>query len=241
MIYPLIGFVTGLLIGTVGVGGILLAPLLVYLTGMELQPAMATASWSFLFTGVAGTIAYARRDTIRWRPVAWLSLGILPAAPLGAWVNSLLSSGILTLLLAVLIVASGLNALRNGPAPEAGSQAGPAGLLLTGSAIGFGSALTGTGGPVLWLPLAALFKVPPLVAVGVSQAIQLPIAALATVGFYLFGEIDFALGVVLGLSQSVAVVIGARIAHMLSAARMRQSIALALVGAGMLMILRSLL
>ncbi len=43
---------TGTLIGMVGVGGVLLAPLLVYFLGMEIHPVMATYSWSCLFTGI---------------------------------------------------------------------------------------------------------------------------------------------------------------------------------------------
>ena len=64
MIYIIVGSVSGLLIGMVGIGGILLAPMLVYSAGIDLHLAMATSSWSFLFAGIAGTIAYARKGTI---------------------------------------------------------------------------------------------------------------------------------------------------------------------------------
>ncbi len=60
---------TGLLIGTVGIGGILLAPMLVYIAGIDLHLAMATSSLSFLFAGIAGTVAYARKGSISWKMV----------------------------------------------------------------------------------------------------------------------------------------------------------------------------
>jgi hypothetical protein len=112
---------------------------------------------------------------------------------------------------------------------------------LIGFAVGFGSALTGTGGPVLLLPIFLAFSVPTLIAIGVSQAIQLPIAFFSTVGFALYGEIDFKLGALLGIILAVGVVVGAEIAHRVSAERLRQIVAIALIAAGLLMIVRVLL
>jgi uncharacterized membrane protein YfcA len=66
MLYFIVASITGMLIGMVGIGGILLAPMLVYLADIDLHIAMATSSWSFLFTGIAGTVAYARKGTISW-------------------------------------------------------------------------------------------------------------------------------------------------------------------------------
>lgn len=47
-------FVGGL-IGTVGVGGILLIPALSALAGLSTHTAMGTALFSFIFTGLLGT------------------------------------------------------------------------------------------------------------------------------------------------------------------------------------------
>ena len=101
-----LGLITGTLIGTVGIGGILLSPLLVFLIGVDLHLAMAVSSWSFLFTGIVGTITYARKRTISWRMAGWLSLGIIPAAIFGAWTNSALPTTALTIILAILIAFS---------------------------------------------------------------------------------------------------------------------------------------
>jgi len=103
-----------------------------------------------------------------------------------------------------------------------------------------GSALTGTGGPVLLLPILMFANVPALAAIGVSQAIQLPIAIFATAGFLLFGSIDIELGVQLGLIMAVGVIIGAQIAHKVSASQLRKLVAIALVVVGLLMIVRTL-
>ena len=232
---------TGLLIGTVGIGGILLAPMLVYVAEIDLHLALATSSLSFLFAGIAGTIAYARKGTISWNTVGWLSVGVVPAALLGARANVALPAGVLTAILAGLIVASGANTLLKNPVTIPGSfRANRFVLVAIGAAAGFGSALTGTGGPVLLLPILMFANVPALAAIGVSQAIQIPIAIFATAGYLLFGSIDIELGVQLGLIMAVGVIIGAQIAHKVSASQLRILVAIALVVVGLLMIVRTL-
>ena len=230
---------TGLLIGTVGIGGILLAPMLVYIAGIDLHLAMATSRLSFLFAGIAGTIAYSRKGTISWNTVGWLSVGVVPAALLGARANVTLQAGVLTVILAALIVASGLNALLRKPLTIKSSfRANRFVLVSIGVAVGFGSALTGTGGPVLLLPILIFINVPALAAIGVSQAIQLPIAIFASAGFFLFGRIDIELGVQLGLIMAIGVIIGAQIAHRVTAKQLRRVLAIVLVAVGLLMIVR---
>ena len=233
----LIGLITGTLIGTVGVGGILLTPMLVYLIGIELHVAQATSSFSFLFTGLVGTFIYARRKTIYWEQVFWISIGVIAAALLGARVNTALTGAVLTVILAALIVYSGYNTLtKSAPSAEKSPQLKKSILILIGIVVGFGSALTGTGGPVLLVPTLLLFGFMSLATVGISQVIQIPIAVMATIGFMLFGQIDFFLGFILGIVQAVGVIIGGTFAHALPQARLWQVIAITLIGVSIFMI-----
>ena len=50
-----------------------------------------------------------------WNTVGWLCVGVIPAALVGARVNVALPAGVLTVILAVLIVLSGINALLKNP------------------------------------------------------------------------------------------------------------------------------
>jgi uncharacterized membrane protein YfcA len=228
--------ITGTMIGMVGVGGVLLAPFLFYVLGIDLHAATAMSSWSFLFTGIVGTITYWRRGSISWRLVKWLSLGIIPGALLGAAANSALSSDWLALVLAILILASGANTLLSRPSVEREAAAFSRGVLIAlGLLTGFGSALTGTGGPVLLVPVLMFLKMPALLAIAASQVAQLPVATFASLGNALFGEVDFVLGTILGLIQSLGVIVGARIAHTVKPAQLRRFLALALIGVAFLM------
>lgn len=236
----LLGLITGVLIGMIGIGGILLAPMLTFALGVPLHVAMASSSFSFLFTAVTGTLLYAKKGTINWQMVSWLSLGIIPATLLGARTNVILSAKMLTLILAVLLALSGFNALRKPAINQADAQkVNSLWLLLIGAIVGFGSALTGTGGPVLLVPILITLSISALTAVGVSQAIQLPIAIFATAGFFLFGEINIQLGMTLGIVQVFGVLLGARIAHTLPTAQLRRIMAWALIGSGAFLILRA--
>jgi uncharacterized membrane protein YfcA len=109
-------------------------------------------------------------------------------------------------------------------------------MVLIGVGVGFGSSLTGTGGPVLLVPLLLVLGYISLTAVGISQAIQLPIAIFATIGFILYGQIDFELGVLLGLVQSLGVIVGGKIAHTLPHEKLRTVVAITLIGVGGVMI-----
>src|SRR3954470_19721789 len=110
--------VMGVLIGCVGIGGVLLPPVLVYLGGLGFHAAAATSTWAFLFCAAAGTWSYSGRGSIDWRMAAWLGAGVVPTAFAGAWANAALPEGALMALLAALMVASGADALLRGPAVE---------------------------------------------------------------------------------------------------------------------------
>ena len=225
----------GLLIGCVGIGGVLMTPSLVYVGGLGFHLAAATSMWAFLFCGAAGTSIYFGRGSIDWRMAAWLGASVVPTALAGAWANVALPEGVLMALLALLMVATGADALLRGAGGEQEARRfGVAALLAVGAFVGFGSALTGTGGPVLLVPVLLLLRAPVLAAVGAAQAVSLPVVAFSTAGYVLYGSVDFVLGTALGLVAVVGVVVGARGAHVAKAATLRRVVAWALLCTGLL-------
>ncbi len=232
-----IGLIIGILFGLVSIGGLLLAPAVSYLLGIDLHQAIAASLWSFLFTGIVGTLAYARMRAIPWRIAGWLSVGVIPATLLGARTNVAMSTQTLTILLAALIVLSGMYALSNRAISTAIIPTLNAlVLILIGVCVGFLSALIGAGGGVLLVPILLYLNVPALIAVGICQVVQLPVAIFSSASYAWLGEVDFVLGTGLGILQAIGVFIGARIAHFLPATRLRQVVAYVLVGVGLLMI-----
>lgn len=224
--------IVGALIGAVGIGGVLLTPALVYVVGMDIHRAMGTSMLAFVVTGIVGTASYARRGSLEWAAGARIAAGAVPGALLGAWANGLLPEAVLKVILAILLMAIGLYTVTDAGHRRPAQTPRPSLLAAVGVAIGFGSALTGTGGPVLAVPTLLLLGLAPLPAVAISQLCQLPVAIFGTVGFMLYGRVDVALGLGLGVLAGGAVIVGARIAHAAPAARLRTAVALACIGAG---------
>lgn len=237
----IIGLITGTMIGALGVGGVLLAPFLFYGMGFDLHDATALASWSFFFTGIVGTITYWRMGSISWNVVGWLTIGIIPAAILGTRTNLALPNAYLIPTLAILILASGINTLfSKSQGKRALSTFGWKILILLGVVTGFVSALTGTGGPVVLVPVLMFLNVPVLAAIAVSQVVQVPIAAAAKFGIDLYGQTDLTLGTMLGVVQAFGVLAGARIARSFRPKQLRNIVAIALIITAIIMISRLL-
>jgi len=236
LITPII-LLVGVLIGSIGVGGVLLVPALTYLAGIEIHIAIAACMLSYAFSGIVGAAIYARHKTIRWESGLWLCIGAMPGAYLGALVVSVLPARTVTLVIAAFVVMAGINALRN-PVDVSEDKRNESKMLLTliGVAVGIGSALSGTGGPLLLVPLLVWLNWPVLTAVGLSQIIQLPISVLATVGNFLHGQVDVTLALGIAAIMIVGVTIGARLAHKLPAVQLRRIVAVVLSFVGLLML-----
>ena len=234
--------IVGVLVGGVGIGGVLLVPILTYVFAIYVHMAIAAAMFSYLFSGLVGATIYARKRSINWKMALWLFAGAMPAAFMGALVVSAVPPRGLEFLIATLIVFAGANALRT-PVQDGQRerQLSPVQLLVIGVITGFGSAMTGTGGPLILVPMLIWLKVPTLTAVGLSQAVQLPIASLATIGNFIYGTVDMVIGGVIGAALMIGAAIGAHLAHAVSQATLRRVVAWVLVAVGIFIVGRILL
>jgi uncharacterized membrane protein YfcA len=113
-------------------------------------------------------------------------------------------------------------------------------LIGLGAATGFVSALTGAGGAFVLLPVLLLLDMPVLPAIGLGQAIALPIAGFASLANLIEGLVDIRLAVSLAISLSVGIAIGTPIAHSLPQASLRRLLGIVVALAGGAMIARSL-
>ena len=224
----------GVIAGCVGMGGILLPPALVYVGGLDFHLAAATSMWAFLFPAAEGTFTYWRRRNVDWRMVAWVGAGIVPTALVGAWANVAFPESVPIAVLALLMIVTGAVNLLRSPVVEQGRPFEAPTLLAVGAFVGFGSALTGTGGPVLLIPILLLLRTPVRAAVGAGFAVALVVAVASTAGYVYYGSVDFVLGTALGLAAVVGVVAGARIAHAARVKTLQRVTAVAIMGIGLL-------
>jgi uncharacterized membrane protein YfcA len=236
----MLALVSGLLIGCIGIGGVLLVPCL-SLAGIEVHAAIGASMFSFIFSGGIGVWLYARHGSIAWRSAAWLAAGATPGAFLGAVLAAHISGEILLLLIGATVVFAGWRVLRRQPASSdhGGFRFEPLLLAGIGLAIGIASAMTGTGGPVLLVPLLMWLGAPVLASVGLSQAIQVPIAVMASLGNFWAGSLDLPLAALLSLGITLGSAAGARVAHAVPAVFLARVVAIALVLVGILVAVRS--
>ena len=239
-------FVGGL-IGTVGVGGILLIPALSALAGLSTHTAMGTALFSFIFTGLLGTWLFQRNGSIDWRITIPVCLGGLLCGYPGSLANAAAPAWLLDLLLGAVIIFAGVYALfpAKGGSPEYRSMKGRGNfrqklLLLTiGGAVGFGSGLTGVGGPVLSVPLMVILGFSPLTAIATSQVIQITAALSGSAGNLAHGFIDADAAVWVTAAELVGVTVGARLAHSISQASLKKVVSVVCIVVGAFIILRA--
>lgn len=235
-----LGLISGVMIGCIGIGGVILVPALAYLMGVPIHAAIAAAMFAYLVSGAIGTLVFASHKSIRWDMTAWLWIGAMPAALAGALLASTAPGRVLELLIGLLTAASGAHSLL--PASEARTGedrmlANPT-LAVIGAVTGFASAITGTGGPLVLVPILMWLRMPVLTAIGLSQAIQLPIAVLATAGNVYAGVLDWKLGLLIAAGLSLGTWTGARIAHAVPRAVLRTIVSIVLVAVGGLILVK---
>lgn len=239
--FAALGGLSGLLVGCVGIGGVIIVPALAYIAGVPLQTAIPAASAAYIVSGVIGTFTYASAGLVPWRMALPLLVASMPAAVAGAAASSVAPTRLLELLIGLLAATSGWHALK-GDRPASSSAAsngddtsnglGPAKLGGIGAFTGFGSALTGTGGPLILVPVLMRLDCPVINAVGMAQVIQLPIALLATAANAAAHLIDPRLAIMLAIGLALGTWAGARIAHALPRATLKRVVAIVLATCG---------
>ena len=112
-------------------------------------------------------------------------------------------------------------------------------LLAIGGAVGFGSGLTGVGGPVLSVPLMVILGFSPLTAIATSQVIQITAALSGSAGNLAHGFIDADAAVWVTAAELVGVTVGARLAHSISQASLKKVVSVVCIVVGAFIILRA--
>jgi uncharacterized membrane protein YfcA len=234
----------GVLIGAVGVGGILLIPALNLLAALSIKASMQTALFTFIFTGVVGTFFFQRRGSVDWSVTVPLCAGGALFGFVGAWAHARVDAKWLSLILAMLIMGAGVYTLLGRATQRSAPFANrprrrDALLFCIGAATGFGSGLTGVGGPALSVPMMVLAGFPALVAIGASQVIQVLAAISGSATHLLNGSIDLILAGELALFEVAGVWMGVHLAHGVDARLLSRMVGVLCILVGGAMMLRS--
>jgi uncharacterized membrane protein YfcA len=222
----------GLLVGLTGIGGVILVPVLTGVAGLPLERAIAACMLGFFFSSVYAAFIHLRRARLAWPPVIALSLAAAAGAALGAATLSFLPGVGVRLFIAALALASGLQALIAPRVPGTQAPAPPL-LAFLGLVVGYGSAISGTGGPVMLIPILLFLRTPVNAAIALGVASGLPITLAASAVYGAAGRIDYALASTLIVFLLAGVYAGAKLLHRLSSRALVVAVAWTLVGVGL--------
>lgn len=237
LLYLLLGACAGVLAGLFGVGGgIIIVPVLVFsftLQGFDpsilTHLAVGTSLATIIFTSVNAVREHQRRGAVRWPIFAWMTLGILLGAGVGALTAEAISGPNLQKIIGVFALLVALQMTLDLRPKASRDVPGKLGLTLAGSVIGWASAIFGIGGGSLTVPFLTWRSVPMQQAVATSSACGLPIAVASAISFMILGWHDpllpaHSLGFVylpallgIALTSMVFARFGARLAHRPSA------------------------
>ncbi len=234
----------GLFIGTVGVGGVLMVSYLALFGGMGIHQAAATSLFTFLFTGILGTWLFQRRGSIDWRMALPVCAGALLFGYLGAVAAAHIGARPLAVVIALIIASAGvyiLVPLRTSHQHRDGRGWREQVLLAgVGAASGFGSGLSGAGGPLFSVPFMVILRYVPLTAVGTSQVLQIIAASSGSLGNLEHGFIDWRIAMLVTAFELAGVLLGVRVAHAVSQLALRRLAGALCLAVGGLLLARSL-
>jgi uncharacterized membrane protein YfcA len=222
----------GFLIGSIGIGGVLLAPSLVFFGGMGVRESIAVSMASFIIPGIVAlvTVVRAAKSGIgeRWP----LLLATAPGAFAGALALGMAPDGLALGILAVFMIGTGIRVLVGQRAGLGGGRPRPGADAAVGLVTGFLSAMTGTGGPMVMVPILLWNGTPALQAVVLGQVAQLPVASVATGGNLLTGGADLRLALLFGTLLVPGILLGRRTASAMPLGVITRTVSVVLIGVG---------
>ncbi|MCF7980582.1 MAG: sulfite exporter TauE/SafE family protein [Pseudomonadales bacterium] len=250
--YLALGAAAGTIAGLLGLGGgIIIVPVLVAVfqwqgvsAELGMHMAIATSLAIIALTAFSSIFVHHQEDAIRWDLFAWIVPGILLGAGLGVETAINLDGQVLKMFFGVFLLAVALMiGLNLTPNPSRLVPSKP-GLLVTGSCIGWVSALLGIGGGTLTVPFFTWCNVRMQEAVALAAACGLPIALMGALvnmyeGWELSGLPPYSAGYIYLPAVAIIAIasipfarVGAKLAHRFSARRLKQAFALVLLVVG---------
>ena len=241
-----IALLAGTLIGSVGVGGVLLIPALLAFTNLNIHQASASALITFVLTGALGTYLFARRGSIAWGMSIPICLGAVIAGYLGAQLNAKVDSQLLIGIIGLMVIGAGIWALMaripmgtvsNTKGLDSPKRRGL--LFLVGLVSGFLSGLSGAGGPLFSVPLMLALNFNPLATIGIAQVFQVVASGSGSIANILNGAVDFKIVVFIVPFELIGICIGVVIAHKTSVHNLKKVAAGLCILVGIYMTIKS--
>ena len=241
------GFAVGLLVGMTGVGGgSLMTPLLTLLFGVSPAVAVGTdLAFASLTKGV-GTFTHRMRGTVHWEIVRRLCIGALPAALLASFalkhfgtlnkeigqvIRYMIAGSVLLTVVALLFKRKMLAWITAHPERQLQGSALTTATIVSGAVLGTLVTISSIGAGAIGATLLVMLY-PRLTAAevaGTDIAYAVPLTAIAAVGHWWLGSIDWTLLVTLLVGSVPGITLGSYVARSVPERLLRGILAFTLV------------
>jgi len=192
-----VGLIAGLLAGLFGIGGgVVIVPALIFLFERDRQGLYATqlaigsSLASIFFMGLASSFTHYKRKAVAWKTLCCLAPFIVVGTIIGSQIAGHLNGLLLKKLFGAVLMVIAITMLFRISERECeiGTWKWPV-YIVGGILIGAISALFGTGGGTMTVPLLVLLLDKPIrIAVGTASAAGVVIALFGTIGFIVQGR-----------------------------------------------------
>ncbi|MEO0314130.1 MAG: hypothetical protein RI928_586 [Pseudomonadota bacterium] len=246
--YVVSGFAVGMLVGLTGVGGgSLMTPLLTLLFGINPTVAVGTDLAFAAITKSAGTIAHRVKNNVHWDIVKRLCLGALPAALLatlalkyfgaldkhiGQIIRYAIAFSVILTVIAI-IFRGRMQAWMNAhPERQLQGRAQVIATIVAGAAIGALVTVSSIGAGAIGATILVLIypHLKPAEIAGTDIAYAVPLTAIAAVGHWWLGSINWELLATLLLGSVPGITIGSLLARSVPEKFLRGLLATTLTG-----------
>ncbi|QJB57167.1 sulfite exporter TauE/SafE family protein [Pseudodesulfovibrio sp. zrk46] len=195
IIYICLGALAGVLAGLLGIGGgLVIVPMLNIAFELQSFPdvhiqhvALGTSMATIIFTSLSSMYAHYKHNAINWDAFKRLTPGIITGTYLGAWVASILSTGVLKTFFGLFLYYVATQMLFGKKTSGSREMPGTLGVFGAGNGIGIFSALVGIGGGTLTVPFLSWCNQTMHTAIATAAAVGLPIALSGTAGYVING------------------------------------------------------
>ena len=253
LLYLVTGVFAGIASGLLGVGGgLIIVPVLYFVfsaLGFDAQYvmhlALATSLATIIITSISSTRAHHKRKAVLWPIVTKLAPGILIGSWLGGLLATQLHSDMLKPVFGIFEIMVALHMLSRYKPTEHSSTISTFVSSMGGGLIGAISAIVGIGGGTLTVPFLLWHGIAMRNAVATSAAVGLPIALAGTAAYVSSGwqmqfvahnNVELTVGYV-HVTAFLSIIatsylfapLGAKLAHSLPEARLKQIFAVVLL------------
>ncbi|WP_348697416.1 sulfite exporter TauE/SafE family protein [Duganella fentianensis] len=241
------GFGVGLLVGMTGVGGgSLMTPLLTLLFGVSPAVAVGTdLAFASLTKGV-GTFTHRLRGTVHWEIVRRLCLGALPAALLASYslkhfgtlnkeigqiIRYMIAGSVMLTVVAILFRRKMLAWINAHPDRQLQGDKLVWATIISGAVLGTLVTISSIGAGAIGATLLVMLypRLTPAEVAGTDIAYAVPLTAIAAVGHWWLGSIDWSLLLTLLVGSVPGITIGSYAARAVPERLLRGLLAFTLV------------